>query len=382
MEIVVGAPVTGENLHGREGELDELWSRIRNNSILLASPRRFGKTSLVKEMERAPRDGFEVVYLEVEGINRVQDFVSSLAEALSKPAQQTLLQKFAKSVKENIEEAGLAQIYLKFRAGVDKDWAEDGSKVFEMLQNSEKKHIIVIDELPSFLLNLEASEDQNQSMGMFLRWLRQMRQTHDARFILCGSVGIDSILRRHSLSNTVNDLERITVHPFDLDTASSMVKRLLDKSMIEYKPKHVQKILTEIGIPSPPYFVQVMLLEVCKMTDKEKAISEGTIDRAYQGVLNANGKEYFDWYYDRLKTEFSGDRLEAALSMLDHLALHESCTKSDLSRVFSNALGKEDKDAFLDVVSALESGFYITRGKECSFRVKVLRDWWSERRLE
>ena len=43
VEIVVGAPVTGENLHGREDELDELWSRI--------------KTSLVKEMERAPRDG-------------------------------------------------------------------------------------------------------------------------------------------------------------------------------------------------------------------------------------------------------------------------------------------------------------------------------------
>lgn len=380
VEIVVGAPVTGENLHGREEELDELWSRIKINSILLSSPRRFGKTSLVKEMERAPRDGFEVVYLDVESVDSVQEFVSRLAEALPKPAQRTLLRRFAKKLRENVEEIELSYLRMKLRESTKEDCMRDGEDLFDMLQDAEKPHIIVVDELPSFLLNLESAGVQSQSIGMVLRWLRQMRQAHDARFVVCGSIGIDNILRRHGLFNTVNDLERITVSPFGHGTASRMIERLLDKASIKYEPNHTQKILGKIGVPSPPYFLQIMLREIIKMTGAKKRLSEDVIDKSYQGVLGDAGKGYFEWYYDRLKTEFPPDLLHAVVSMLDYLAERESSTKSDLSGVFFDALKKKDDEIFLDVVRALESGFYIAKDNCYSFRVKVLRDWWSQRR--
>ena len=382
MEIVVGAPVTGENLHGREDELDELWSRIKINSILLSSPRRFGKTSLVKEMKRAPRDGFEVVYLDVESVNSVQEFVSRLAGALPKPAQQTLLRRFAKNLRDNVEEIEISHLRMKLREGTKEDCMRDGEDLFYMLQDAGKPHIIVVDELPSFLLNLESVGAQSQSIGMVLRWLRQMRQSYDARFVVCGSIGIDNILRRHGLSNTVNDLERISVSPFGHDTASRMIKHLLDKARIKYEPDHVQKILGKIGVPSPPYFVQIMLREIVKTADAKEGLSENVIDRSYQRVLNDTGKEYFEWYYDRLKTEFPPDQLHAVVSLLDHLAEREPSSKSDLSHVFFNALKREDGELFRNAVRVLESGFYITKDSRYSFRVKVLRDWWAERRAD
>lgn len=379
MEIVVGPPVTGENLYGRKRELDTLWSAIKNNNILLSSPRRFGKTSLVKEMERAPRDGFKVTYLDVEGICSVQDFVSDLVMAIPSSTRQTLLRKWT-DVAEAIEEIQLPQIRIKLKESIGKDWRRKGT---EALLNLGEKHVIVIDELPSFLLNLEASKDQNQTMGIFLRWMRgsrQSSQTQNIRFVLCGSIGIDNILRRHVLSNTTNDLLRIDVEPFNRDTATRMIEDLLDESDIEYESTHVERVLDKIGVPVAPYFVQVMLFEVSKMTDKR--LSEEVIDKAYQNVLNGSGREYFDWSYDRLKTEFPPDLLQAALNILDHLSQHKSCTRSDLSRVFFAVFGKDDREKFLDVVRILESGFYIMkRDNFYSFRVKMLRDWWTERRV-
>ena len=378
MEIVVGTPVTGEDLYGRELELDRLWDRIRNNSILLSSPRRFGKASLVKEMKRAPRGGFEVVYLDVEGIDSVEDFVTELGLGLPEKPRQNWVQRILKGIIESFEEIEWADTRFKLREIIKKDWARRGSELFIMLQNLEKRHIIVIDELPSFLLNLET---QSQDIETFLRWLRQMRQAHDARFILCGSIGIDGILRRHTLSSAINDLERRTVPAFDRNTASRMIEDMLDKDGIKYETTHVQKILDKIGTPSPPYFIQVMLLGISDIVGREKSLSENIVNKAYQSVLNENGREYFDWYYERLSNEFPPDQIRAVVNMLDHLSQHESCTKQDLRLAFFNMLRKDDNEAFIDAIRTLESGFYIAKDNGYSFRVKVLRDWWAERRI-
>lgn len=80
VEIVVGDVVTGENLYGRERDLEILWDRIQN--ILLSSPRRFGKTSLVRKMQRNPKREFEVIYVDVESA-KPDDFVFKLARCRS-----------------------------------------------------------------------------------------------------------------------------------------------------------------------------------------------------------------------------------------------------------------------------------------------------------
>lgn len=182
------------------------------------------------------------------------------------------------------------------------------------------------------------------------------------------------------LSNTINDLERITVSPFEIDAASRMAERLLGENDIEHEPAHVRRILGKIGVPTPPYFLQAMLHEVVKMAGESGKTSESIVDKAYQSMLSQDGRKYFDWYYERRGTEFSPDRLPAVKSMLDHLSRHEPCTKSEISRVFFNALGKKDSEAFIDAVRILEDGFYVARDRGYSFRVRVLRDWWSERR--
>ena len=379
MDIVVGSPATGENFYGREHELEMLWSRIRNNSVLLASPRRFGKTSLVKQMQRAPRDGFEVVYVDAEGVKSPQRLIALIAEALSEPVQHTVFRRLVDSIKGNVKEVGVGHMRVKLRKSIEDEWKRSGEELCRALQNSTKKHIIVIDEIPTFLESLEAAKDGVATVSIFLKWLRQMRQMYDIRFICCGSIGIGGILRRHMLSYTINDLERIRVSPFDRATATGMINQILDARHIQYEPDHVELILSRVGTPSPPFFVQIMLQEIDNRMSGNNVLSTEIVEESYKSILGENGGEYFEWYYERLRVEFPEEPLlNGVLKILDHLSEHEPCTRAELMQVF--ALG--DRETFLDAMQTLESQFYVTRDDEYSFYVKMFRDWWTRRRVE
>jgi len=65
----------------RAKELDELTSHARNKAnVVLFSPRRYGKTSLVKRVqERVKKDGVVTIYVDFLGIDSVEDLTSRIA---------------------------------------------------------------------------------------------------------------------------------------------------------------------------------------------------------------------------------------------------------------------------------------------------------------
>ena len=67
MGSVAGAPVVGDDLFGREQEIAHIWQMLeRGTHVLMTAPRLVGKTSLMRELERDPRDGWIVAYADVE----------------------------------------------------------------------------------------------------------------------------------------------------------------------------------------------------------------------------------------------------------------------------------------------------------------------------
>ena len=49
INISIGSPVVGENFYGRKKELGQVREYLEANNILLAAPRRVGKTSFARE---------------------------------------------------------------------------------------------------------------------------------------------------------------------------------------------------------------------------------------------------------------------------------------------------------------------------------------------
>ena len=89
MDIVAGNIVKGEDLYGRKRELQLLWKTIEKDSLLLTSPRRYGKTSIVNYMKDNPQLGWSVTYIDMEGFADPSEFIIELLSHI----HPTLLQK-------------------------------------------------------------------------------------------------------------------------------------------------------------------------------------------------------------------------------------------------------------------------------------------------
>ena len=81
MENITGNPVTHKDyLKSRLFLVKELKHLLRKCSVIIEAPRRFGKTSVIKEFMRQERvrknrkQEFNVLFLELEGEETVNDF--------------------------------------------------------------------------------------------------------------------------------------------------------------------------------------------------------------------------------------------------------------------------------------------------------------------
>ena len=378
MDIVAGNIVKGDDLHGRKHELELLWKTIETDSLLLTSPRRYGKTSVVNYMKDNPESGWSVTYLDMEGFADPYEFINELLRHVD----LTLLQKIKNlfhSARNTIKRFQiLTMIEIELLESND-GWKQKGTEIFHELKKYKPKSIIIIDELPTYLLKMqEKYQDNGATVSTFLHWLRGIRQEHQIRFIVCGSIGINSIVDKYGLENSVNDLSRLSLPHFDNETAKEMITILLDKYKINHTDDLIKEIMVQIGV-QVPFFIQLMLKEILNRTNSgEKKLTREIICNSYTtGLLGIEGKKDFEWYFKRLKTEFWGKDYQIAYEILKRLTQVSSATETELEEIYNRVKQKENKPEFRKIIDILETGFYITKnGNSITFHNKVLRDLW------
>ena len=79
-----GGTLKGEAIVDREREIDSTWKALRNQSVVIISERRVGKTSILRKMEENPRDGWHPILYLVEGKEHPIEFIEGLYEELLK----------------------------------------------------------------------------------------------------------------------------------------------------------------------------------------------------------------------------------------------------------------------------------------------------------
>ena len=153
-----GRWVQGDDFFGREAELALLREWVTDgNHVLLTGQRRMGKTSLARELgRRLERDGWLFFFVDLEEAVHPQDVVALVAQQLH--SVRPLASRFASTMARwaaNVEEVSAYEFRLKIRAGLDAgNWRRHGEELFEACANEPKPVLIVLDELPIFLLSL------------------------------------------------------------------------------------------------------------------------------------------------------------------------------------------------------------------------------------
>jgi AAA+ ATPase superfamily predicted ATPase len=389
---IVGPPVRDNDLFGRDEFIDLLWDKLNTTNVLLAAPRRFGKTSVMYHLLDQPKSGYRVLHLDLEKISEPVNFVLELWDKMNQDRKLSrfiktgfektggFFQKHIKTIQFGAFDIGL-KIELKDK--MKENWQDYANRVFIELKDCPEKILFIFDELALMLDNFHENGISLSDQKAFLYWFRSFRQNpalglKHCRFLLGSSISIEQTLASMKISASINDFERVVLPELTPQQALEFINALFKSEKVDVPESQKQRMLKLIG-PAIPYFIQVFVSEVCKSVKiRHLKPTPSAINRTFEeDVLGVNCKHYFIHYHERLIHYDESQKI--ANLFLKHLCLDDIISRSQLFSMYVKETGKNNQDDFNRLLSDLENDFYIKYRPDCDgyhFATAVLKEWW------
>ena len=389
MRNITGQAVVGDNLYGRDYEITRLWEKLeQGDHILMLAPRRVGKTSLMLELDRAPRENWDVIYVDVESGDDPTDCVAAILAALAaKPQYRSRFDAipFSNAVKDVFGrlsasvDTGILRVELKQAIGREWDHAADQLTArLTSLPSTGSNLLIIIDELPLLLSRILRTEERKRDAELLLSRLRSWRQAPEVRTrvrtLVGGSIGLEGVLRRSGLSGLINDLSPFRLDSWDRPTAVEFLKGLGGVYSFHLDEGSITLILDLLRDPVP-YHVQLFfaaLRDVCK--GQSSRVSSEVIERCFaERLAGASGTAHLDHYAERLEIGFDKNEYDTARDILSR-----ACRREDgVNLVELEELRHRSAQTFRSVLRDLEADGYVEHeDSRLKFRSNLLREWW------
>lgn len=374
----IGPPVVGDDFYGRVQELAQAHKDIESgHSLLLSAPRRIGKSSIaIKLIQEKKAQGWKCVYIDLEGINSKEEFLTKLIENLR---DSGIVGKAAKAVGSGIEDL-LRSIKGIGPVKVDLSHVGTGQNPYQILSNTidhNSDTLIVIDELALFLGILSQTDGNDDEVRFLLNWFRSLRQITDTkvRWVFCGSVGLTNFTSMRNLSMTINDLKDLEIGEMTDAEATGLVKALAEVSGLTFPQEVIEHLLEELKW-NIPYFIQLIVNIL--IGKNNKCVTDKDIDDALESLVHSR---HLSTWSERLAEYKQYEN--AARSILNILsAVPEGMTKKQILPIIMGELGLEPSimtDTMLSqVLGMLEhDGYLLRQGPVRSFRSPLVRKWWN-----
>lgn len=390
----VGKPVQGSDFFDRQREVAEIWSRLETDDILLLAPRRVGKTSLMYRLaETSSEQSMQAIYVSVADATTELAFAKKLLGAIAAhPSKEKVLRALKKSpiakFLGRIRKIGVATVELELKDHADVDWTILGESIIAALSSTGSRWLLMVDEVPIFVLALLRNDETGGRARDFLNCFRTLRQHAETgkrvRWLLAGSIGLDTVARRMNLGDTINDLNLYTdFGAFTRETACELLDQLATSYDMTLAKAVKHRICERMGWLIP-YHLQLCFSELREMRPKG-APSLEDVDLAYERLLSPAKKTYFDFWQQRLHEELGAPDDTRAVSILNAVAINDhGATRQTLSGVLSAEIGDPtSRDAqlryLIDVL--LSDGYIVALEERYQFRSSLLRDYWRRNNL-
>lgn len=387
MQNVTGQVVEGENFFDREQEIARFWDGLAADNLLLLAPRRVGKTSVLRRMKaEATKRGFTAVYVDVSDCSDELRFVQRLygailehdgdADRLWNEIKESWLGKAISRIKK----AGGAGFSIEFSDDHLK-WDRLGEELADALTSLNGQTLIQVDELPVFALKLlnRTDEIQQGRIREFLYWLRRLRlQYPQVRWMLAGSIGLDTVTSRLNIADSINDLRIETLGAFDFPTAHRLLQELAGAYNIEMSEAVRERVIARVGWPVP-YYLQLIFDKLRAFRTPEPK----DVDSAVDTLLDPSQRNLFDYWRQRLRDELGrpdSDQATALLHSASRVAegVSREVFKLTLAKAIPDASEREDKLRYLlDVLQ--NDGYLVEEDRRWRFRSPLLREYWRRR---
>lgn len=401
MNNVTGKAVVSEDyLKSRLYLVDELRHLARKTSVVIEAPRRFGKTSVIKEFKRQEEAKsekereFNVLFLELEGEETLHEFCFKLfKELLSLYHVRRQFDKitgllgsawnaFALRIpKLKIPEFEV-ELHEKTRNMDFTAWKEKLTPLIHGLDSFDTHTVIAFDEFPDMLLNFKNRAKEKKDfitlVDRLTAWLRALRQNQAGvckyQFVFCGSVNMRKTLEEIGLGKRMNDIESLVVPNMKAEDAELLVNSLMEKYALGIAPEGVSFMVAKITNGSP-YYGQILFKALRE--SREQKINLKTLKTLYEQMLRGGGHD-LNHFHARLETYFGHTERKCSEIILKHLCSDPLHEKKLFDNHVSELCGYE---VFQSVVNRLVYEGYIMRdianNGVLTFVAPLLKDWWS-----
>ena len=375
IKLKIGSPVVGEDFFGREEELRKAESLIRDNNLMLAAPRRVGKTSFARRLiDMLSSKGWNTIFIDLEEITSIDHFFNAFYGELVKLPETKVSEKVKAKMKKWLSGVELSTTGLPVKATVKMESSNnnDFKDLADILNTLDNHTLVVFDELTVLLKLLSEKNDNEQSVRTFLNQFRAMRSATSQKcsWLICSSVGVRNFTTQHNLSDTINDVADFELGAFSDEEATKFVTILADSIGIEVNDRIKRYILDKIGW-NIPFFIQLLLSRL-----PAGETTKVDVDEAYGHLLQTGS---FDTWHERLNIEY-GNNKDVAKLILKYLCVAvDGKTRDEIyNHIYAKIPSFENDVMGLLLRALMTDGYLVKGGEQYKFRSPLLRDYWKE----
>ncbi len=361
--FVYGKEVMGAHFCNREEEIRELLSDVRNaQNVMIYSPRRYGKTSLIKQvLERARVEGVHSVFVDLYPVLEEKDLIALFASAVPagfggkiEQALQMARSLFSRLIPQiTVDDSGKPIVQFSFDPNQDiKVYLEDIFSALESYsEKGDRKVAVVFDEF--------------QQIGLFKndrieKMLRSRIQTHrNISYIFMGS-------QQHLIYDMFHNPSR----PFYRSCKPFRLKKIAKEPFVRFIREKFDQ--TSKSIPAEnaleivafceqhPYYVQYLSNIVWDRT--EAAADERTVRDAVSVMLERESVAF--------------ENIWELLTVRQRQILRALSRRSKDEAIYNGSgAGLPASTIHLSLKSLEEKGLITREGKAFEFTDLIFKKW-------
>ncbi len=407
IDNIAGPPVEGGNFFGREEAIKDLRGLLDCHDILLLGPRRIGKTSIARRVMAAVRaEGWRAVEINVAACPDERGFLDKLntefanefASIVGK-AKEAVGNFFAacgdriKSVKISV--TGMGGVDVTLDNGGAEDWTSVAGDLLSSIGRTEERTLIYIDELPILLFNILKNDSLagEQRVRRFLDWFRNdvrgLPGADKVRWLVSGSVGLDTLVQEHGMADTINTMKQRTLEAFKNEDAVALLIKLAQSYSVPLSENEAHEIVAAIRWPQP-YYLQFFFNELRALIGSGAGSGPAElIGQVIDRMIEPGADNDFHHWEERLYKQLCRPDADHARALLNHCARDPEGGFAEtllvkLEERLSNAAPDEAHRTFVRLRDILiRDGYWLlddsSGARRYRFRLEPLRRWWLRR---
>jgi len=369
--------VSGDDVLGREREIQHLQDLLAGSSCHLRAPRRYGKTTLLRTLSKVlhPRS----LLLDLGEHGTPAGLAGHLLyEVRRRPEIVDVLRehdRFARLPTAAASSEAWAET-------IERELREQPDTPFDLITSllavlAESGIVLLVDEFSLFLRSLVDRDRRNAEALLDNLAQLRTRELDPLRMVVSGSTGLTAYIQFEGLEAVLADLVPVDVEPLEQAIAAMLAEELLLCGGLLPREEDIGEFLAHVGQPIP-YFLHVLAGVLIDRVAPGSVLTRDEIGNAYdRGLMGIDSAEHFKPFRleDRPYPVHLRGVARNVLTVLAHAP--RPVQTAPLKTLAEEAEAVASPEDFVKLLSCLEEDFDLQQEDAgWSMRSKVISDRW------